>query len=51
LTAHSDRGTPVLQYHLVDAWPSKIEIGSFKDKSGETVMTETVTLTCEFIQR
>ena len=51
LTAYSSAGAPVLRYHLTDAWPSKIEIGSFQNKSGESVMTETVTLTCEFIQR
>jgi len=44
-------GSPVVRYYLTDAWPSKIEIGSFKDKSGASVMTETITLTCEFIQR
>jgi phage tail-like protein len=51
LTAFSPAGAPVIRYHLTDAWPSKIEVGSFKNKSGESVMTETVTLTCDFIQR
>ena len=51
LTALSDSGAPVLRYKLTGAWPSKIEIGSLKDKSGATVLMETVTLTCEFIQR
>jgi len=51
LTMYNSAGAPVLRYHLTDAWPSKVEIGSFKDKSGASVLTESVTLTCEFIQR
>ena len=37
-------------YHLTDACPSKIEIGALKAGAPEVLM-ETVTMTCEFIQR
>ena len=50
LTIYSSDGTPVARYHLTDAWPSKIEIGTLKAGSSEVLM-ETVTMTCEFIQR
>ncbi|HUG11980.1 MAG TPA: phage tail protein [Opitutaceae bacterium] len=51
LTMYNTNGDPVVRFHLTDAWPSKVEIGSFKDKSGASVLTETITMTCEFIQR
>lgn len=41
---------PVARYHLENAWPSKIEVGSLKAGASEVLM-ETVTMTCEFIQR
>lgn len=41
---------PAPRYCLVNAWPSKIEIGGLK-AGGTTSMMETVTMTCEFIQR
>jgi phage tail-like protein len=41
---------PVARYYLENAWPSKLEIGTFKAGSTEELM-ETVTMTCEFIQR
>ena len=51
LTMYNSTGAPVARYHLTDAWPQKIEIGAFKDKSGDSVLTETITMTCEFLQR
>lgn len=41
---------PVARYYLQNAWPSKVDIGSLKAGTSEVLM-ETVTLTCEFIQR
>jgi len=50
LTMYNTKGDPVARYHLTDAWPSKIEVGALK--AGESsVLLETVTMTCEFIQR
>src|SRR6185503_1315168 len=42
---------PVARYHLENAWPSKIEVGSLKAGTSGVVLMETVTMTCEFIQR
>ena len=50
LTMYSSDGKPVARYHLTDAWPTKIEIGTLKAGASEVLM-ETVTMTCEFIQR
>jgi phage tail-like protein len=50
LTMYDTEGNPVARYHLTNAWPSKIEIGSLKAGASEVLM-ETVTMTCEFIQR
>jgi phage tail-like protein len=50
LVMYDIKGDPVVRYHLTDAWPSKIEVGSLKSGNSEVLM-ETVTLTCEFIQR
>jgi len=44
------RNQAVARYHLTDAWPRKVEIGSLKAGNSEELM-ETVTMTCEFIQR
>jgi phage tail-like protein len=41
---------PIARYHLENAWPSKLEIGGLK-AGGAASMMETVTITCEFIQR
>lgn len=41
---------PVARYHLENTWPSKIEIGGLKAGEGASLL-ETVTLSCEFIQR
>jgi len=50
LTMYDADGNPVARYHLTNAWPSKIDVGSLKAGSSEVLM-ETVTMTCEFIQR
>lgn len=41
-------GNPTMRFHLTDAFPSKIEITS-EGKAG--VLMETVTMTCDFLQR
>lgn len=50
LLAHGSDGAPVARYHLANAWPSKIEIGSLRSGSSQVLM-ETVTITCERVQR
>ena len=50
LTVYNVEGQPVARYHLTDAWPSKLEVGGLKAGASEVLM-ETVTMTCEFIQR
>jgi phage tail-like protein len=50
LAVYNTDGKPVARYHLTDAWPSKLEIGGLKAGSSPVLM-ETVTMTCEFIQR
>ena len=50
LTVHGRDDRPVARYHLENAWPAKIEIGALKAGASE-VLLETVTMTCEFIQR
>jgi phage tail-like protein len=44
-------GRPVARYRLEHAWPSKIDIGSFTAGPTRSGQSETVTITCEFIQR
>jgi phage tail-like protein len=46
LVMYDTRGEPVARYHLDDAWPSKLEIGS-----SDGVLYETITLSCARIQR
>jgi len=48
LTMYNTKGDPVARYHLTDAWPQKVEI-----RTSETtgMLMETVTMTCDFIQR
>jgi phage tail-like protein len=41
---------PLIRYSLENAWPSKIEIGGLRGNPSTSTM-ETVTMTCEFIQR
>jgi phage tail-like protein len=50
LTMYDATGTPVSRYHLENARPSKVEVGALTGGPGE-VLYETVTLTCEDIQR
>ena len=50
LLVHGRNGAPVARYHLENAWPAKIEIGALKVGASEVLM-ETVTLTCERIER
>jgi phage tail-like protein len=50
LTMYNAEGKPVARYHLERAWPSKMELAGLKAGASE-VLTETVTLVCEYIQR
>jgi phage tail-like protein len=50
LVMYDSVGKPVARYHLENAWPSKIEIGSLKAGSSE-VLLESVTIVVEHIQR
>jgi len=50
LTMYNTTGDPVARYHLTNAWPSKLEIGALK-AGASSVLTETVTLVAEFMQR
>ena len=50
LVMYNTNGQPVARYHLEHAWPSKLEIGALKAGASEVLM-ETVTMTCEHIQR
>jgi phage tail-like protein len=50
LTMYATDGTATAKYYLEAAWPSKVEISGLKAGASE-VLYETVTLTCEDIQR
>ncbi len=50
LSVYSTNGDLVYRYHLTSAWPQKIEIGALKAGASEVLM-ETLTMTCEHIQR
>lgn len=50
LRVYDAYGKPVARYHLEQAWPSKIDIGVLSARTSP-VQSETVTMTCEFIQR
>ncbi len=50
LVMYNYDGAPVARYHLLHAWPSKLEIGSLKAGASEVLM-EKVTIVCESIQR
>jgi hypothetical protein len=50
LTAFNADGVPVARWHMTDGFPSKLEVGTLKAGASEVLM-ETVTMTCEFIQR
>jgi phage tail-like protein len=43
-------GQPVARYHLVNAWPSKVEVSTLQ--AGESqILYEELTLTCDHVQR
>jgi len=50
LTMFNATGDPVARYHLTDAWPQKVEVTTLESGASEVLM-ETVTLTCDFLQR
>ncbi len=50
LVMYDVRGEPIARYYLESAWPAKIGISGLKAGASE-VLYETVTLTCEDIQR
>ena len=50
LIAYNAAGEPVARFHLTDAWPAKLDINGLSAGAGQLLM-ETVTMTCEFIQR
>lgn len=50
LTAYNSEGQAVARYHATDGFPSKLEVSSLKAGASEVLM-ETVTMTCEFLQR
>jgi phage tail-like protein len=50
LTMYDSAGSATAKYYLENAWVSKVDIGALKAGASE-VLFETVTLTCEDIQR
>jgi phage tail-like protein len=50
LRIYDAHGKPVARYHLEQAWPSRIDIGVLSARTSPG-QSETVTMTCEFIQR
>ena len=50
LIMYNAEGRPVGKYWLEKAWPTKMELAGLKAGAGEALI-ETVTLTCEYIQR
>ena len=50
LIMYDPEGKPVGKYWLEKAWPTKLELAGLKAGATEALM-ETVTLTCEYIQR
>jgi phage tail-like protein len=50
LVMYGTDGTATAKYYLENAWPSKVEISALKAGASE-VLYETVTLTCDNIQR
>jgi phage tail-like protein len=51
LVMFDSSGKPVARYHLENAWPSKLEIGSPVPGSDDAVLYESVTLSCDRIER
>jgi phage tail-like protein len=50
LVMYGADGKPVARYHMENAWPSVVEIGSLKAGANDVLM-ETVTIVCETLQR
>jgi phage tail-like protein len=50
LIVYDTQGAPLARYHLTNAWPSKLEIGSVT-AGNSTQLMETVTIVSERIQR
>jgi phage tail-like protein len=50
LRVYDAHGKPIGRYHLEQAWPSKIDVGVLSARTSPG-QSETVTMTCEFIQR
>jgi len=50
LVMYNFDGSPVARYHLLEAWPCKLEVGALKAGQSEVLM-ESVTIVCEHIQR
>jgi phage tail-like protein len=50
LIMYNAEGKPVGKFWLENAWPSKLELAGLKAGASEALI-ETVTLTCEYIQR
>lgn len=50
LVVFDDRGRALVTFRLVNAWPSKLEIGGLR-ASGGAVLTEQLTLVSEAIER
>jgi phage tail-like protein len=50
LTMYNSEGKPVGKYWLEKAWPLKLELTGLK-AGASAVLMETVTLTCDYIQR
>ena len=50
LTMFDAAGEPIARYHLTNAWPRKVEITEL-EAGGAAILLETVTLTCDFLQR
>ena len=50
LVMYDAEGKPVAKWNLVNAWPSKLDVGDFSAGGAETT-AETVTIVCERLQR
>jgi phage tail-like protein len=50
LVMYDVEGRPVARFHLLNAWPSKLEVGELS-AGGQEVAMETVTIVCERLQR
>ena len=51
LTVFDDKGRVTHRYQFTNAWPRKLETTMQITSGGAGVLMETVTMTCEFIQR